>query len=148
MLQEHLEKLIETGYKLISLETNSPEQTINDFRPLIREGKAIYLWDNETGLRRMEASHIIIPNTKTPEMVLNHIKQSKLYGIYLLLGFSKELVKQGLHSDLSQIAAGDKTNKIVIFIDSHFNFPHALISKILMAQEPDVREHSSLGQIA
>ena len=148
MLQEHLEKLIETGYKLITLETDSPEQTVIDFRPLVREGKAIYLWDNDIGLRRMEASHITIPSTKSPEMILNHIKQSKLYGVYLLVGFSKELIKPGLLPILTQIASEEKTSKIVIFIDNHFNYPQTLISKILMAQEPEVRKRISLEQIA
>lgn len=148
MLQEHLEKLISAGYKLITLETDSPEQTLNDFRPMVREGKAIYLWEQDNGLRRMEASHISIPKTTSPEMVLNHIKQSKLYGIYLLVGFSAELGNRSLFPAMNQIADDENTKQIVIFIDSHFDFPHALISKILMAQEPEVRKRESLNKIA
>lgn len=148
MNQEHLEKLILTGYKLIALETDSPEQTINDFRPLVRESKAIYLWEKNTGLSRMEASHINIPNTKTPEMVLNHIKQSKLYGIYLLIGFNSDLAKPGIQSTLHQIADDTSSNKVIIFIDNNFNYPHKLMSKLLIAQEPEVRARTSLEQIA
>ena len=148
MNQENLEKLFSTGYKLIALETDSPEQTINDFRPLVREGKAIYQWEDNTGLSRMEASHINIPNTKTPEMVLNHIKQSKLYGVYLLVGFNNYIAKPGIQSTLNQIADNADSNKIIIFIDNYFNYPHKLMSKLLITQEPEVRARTSFEQIA
>ncbi len=148
MHQEHLEQLISTDFKLIALETDSPEKTINDFRPMVREGKAIYQWENDTGLCRMEASHIQIPKTKTPEMILNYIKQSKLYGIYLLVGFSKELNKQKIQTELNQIADDAESNKLIIFIDNHFNYPHQLTSKILIAQESEYRGSNSLQKIA
>lgn len=148
MNQDNLEKLISTGYKLIALETDSPEQTINDFRPLVRESKAIYQWENNTGLSRLEASHINIPNTKTPEMVINHIKQSKLYGIYLLLGFNSNIAKPAILSALNQIADDNSSNKVIIFIDKYFNYPHHLMSNLLITQEPDVKARTSFEQIA
>ncbi|MCW8931336.1 MAG: hypothetical protein OQL19_13990 [Gammaproteobacteria bacterium] len=148
MNQQHLEKLISTGYKLIAIETDSPEQTLNDFRPLIRESKAIYQWEKNVGLSRMEASHINIPNTKTPEMVLNHISQSKLYGIYLLIGFNNDLAKMSLQPTLNKIADDKSAKKIIIFIDNYFDYPHKLMSKLLIAQEPEVKERTSFGQIA
>lgn len=148
MQHEHLEKLMSTGYKLIAVETDSPEKTISDFRPLVREGKAIYVWENNTGLSRLEASHIKIPNTKTPEMVLNHIKQSKLYGIYLLVGFSKEMAKPGLLNTFEQIATDSNQKKVVVFIDSYFNYPQKLMNKLLITQENEVRERTAFKQIA
>ncbi len=148
MNQKHLEKLISTGYRLIALETDSPEQTINDFRPLVREGKAIYQWEKNAGLSRMEASHIKIPNTKTPEMVINHIKQSKLYGIYLLIGFNSDIAKPGILSTLNQIADDKRQNKTIIFIDNYFNYPQKLMNKLLITQEPEVKARTSLEQIA
>ena len=147
MQQEHLEKILLTGYKLIAIETNSPEQTIIGFRPLVRQGKAIYVWENNTGLSRLEASHINIPNTKTPEMVLSHIKQSKLYGIYLLVGFSKEIGKPALFDTFEQIASDTNEKKIVIFIDNYFNYPYNLMDKLLITQESDVRKSTSFKQI-
>jgi hypothetical protein len=148
MLKEHIEKLIRTSYKLITLETNSPIKSIDDFRPLVRDGKAIYLWKKETGLRRVETSHISIPNTSTPELVLKHIKQNKLYGIYLLVGFNKELKKRELHPFLKQIAIEKNKRTIVILIDDHFDYPHILINDILMTQEPEVRKLQALKKIA
>lgn len=148
MQKEHLEKLISTDYKLIAVETDSPEQTISDFRPLVREGKAIYVWENNIGLSRLEAAHIHIPNTKTPEMVLNHIKQSKLYGIYLLVGFGKNLAQPGLFNTFEQIAKDSNQEKVIIFIDSYFNYPHKLMNKLLITQEPEVRERTTFEQIA
>ena len=148
MNQEHLDKLIATGYKLIALETDSPEHSINDFRPLVREGKAIYQWENNTGLSRMEVSHINIPNTKTPEMLLNHIKQSKLYGIYLLVGFNSHISKPGILATLNQIANDTNSNKVIIFIDNSFDYPYQLLSELLITQEPEVRARTSQDQIA
>ncbi len=147
MNKEHLEKLISTGYKLIAIETNSPEQTINDFRPLVRDGKAIYQWDRSIGLSRIEVSHINIPNTKTPEMVLNHIKQSNLYGIYLLVGFNKNLDKPHIINTLEQIASNNKKN-IIIFIDNNFNYPNKLMKNLLISQEAEVKEQTTFEQIA
>ena len=148
MLQEHLEKLIATGYKLIALETNFPEKSMNDFRPLVREGKAIYSWEKDSGLRRMEASHISIPNTQSPEMVINHIQQSKHYGVYLLVGFNKALNQFNLHPLVNQFIADKKNKKVIIFIDSHFDYPNSLIKNILITREPDYRESDTLNQMA
>lgn len=147
MNKEHLEKLIATGYKLITIETNSPEQTINDFQPLVREGKAIYLWKKNVGLNRIEASHINIPNTKTPDMVLNHIKQSNLYGIYLLVGFNNNLAKPHVINTLEQIVANNKKN-IIFFIDNNFNYPYKLMNNLLISQEAEVKEQTTFEQIA
>jgi len=135
MRQDNIEKLIATGYKLIALETDSPDKTLNDFRPLVREGKAIYTWEKNSGLSRMEASHIKLPNTQTPEMVLKHIKQSKLFGIFLLIGFNHELASPFLLETLKSIGTDEKQNKIIIFIDHHFKYPQQLMHKLLITSE-------------
>ena len=147
MLQEHLEKLISTGYKLVALETDSPQQSINDFRPLVREGKAIYLWEEASGLRRMEASHIEIPNTKTPEQVLKHIINSKHYGVYVLVGLGKEL-REALQPQLKSFIADQKNKKKIIFVDSHFQYPYNLMGDIVIAQETAVKEREMMNQTA
>ena len=95
----------------------------------------------------MEAAHISIPKTNTPESVLIYIQKSKLFGIYLLLGFNKDLGKQSLHPILKQITAEEKMDKIVVFIDNHFDFPLSyyslsLMGKTLMVQEAEVQAHS------
>ncbi len=148
MNQDNLETLLATDYKLIALETDSKEKSVNDFRPLVRDGKAIYLWENNQGLSRMEASHIHIPNTRTPEMVLNHIMQSKLYGVYLLLGFNEDLSRPALQATLHQIAGDVDSHKTVIFIDNEFSYPQTLMSKLLLTQEPELRARLSYKQIA
>ena len=137
MLQEHLETLISSGFKFIALETSSPEQSINDFRPLVREGKAIYLWDIASGLRRMEASHISIPNTQSPENVLNHIRQNRHYGVYLLMGFGKELGNKQLQPVFQEIVSQPASSKVVIFVDNQFDYPYQLMGDILITQEPE-----------
>ncbi|WP_198264757.1 hypothetical protein [sulfur-oxidizing endosymbiont of Gigantopelta aegis] len=91
----------------------------------------------------MEASHITIPNTKTPEMVINHIRQSNLYGIYLLVGFNNDIAKYSLQTSFEQIADDRNTNKIVIFVDHYFNYPHKLMRKLLITQEPSVKARNS-----
>ncbi len=148
MLQENLNKILQTGYKLIALETNNPEQSINDFRPLGREGKAIYIWEKGSGLYRMEASHIKIPNTTSPEMVINHIRQSKLFGIYLLVGFSSELKDRNLIPILDQIIQQKNGNKTIILVDHYFEYPHKIMGNLLITQEPDVKAEHQLNQIA
>ena len=138
MLQQHLENLLATNYRLISLTTDSVEQSVNDFQPLVRESKAIYVWTEQTGLRRIEVSHIDIPKTETPERVLNYIAQSQLYGIYLLVGFNKELTKYTVLTTLLNIAKEQHINKTIILIDNHFNYPQALLAHILTTRETDI----------
>ena len=135
MLQQHLENLLASNYRLISLTSDSAEQSVNDFRPLVRESKAIYVWAEHKGLRRLEASHIDIPKTETAELVLNYIEQSQLYGIYLLLGFNRELAKQSVLASLINIANEKNISKTVIFIDNHFNYPKPLLGHILTTRE-------------
>jgi hypothetical protein len=140
MRQEQLEQLLESEFAFIALETDDPEQSIHDFRPLVREGKAIYLWDKHSGLRRMEASHISIPNTGTPEQVIKHIKQSKLYGIYLLMGFDKVLADKALFPLFKDILDAPKADKKLLFIDHGFQYPHHLLSDILITKENGLRD--------
>jgi hypothetical protein len=141
MHSNHLKKLIATEYTLFSLETMSVEKTVSDFRPLVREGKAVYQWQNNVGLSRIEASHIHLPNTKTPEMVLKYIKQNKLYGIYLLMNFNQHLSNFHLQPILQQLANADMNHNSnnTIMIDTHFNYPQNLLSKLLITQEPNVK---------
>jgi len=141
MYPEQIDKLIATNYKLIALETDSPRQSINDFRSQAREGKAIYVWEKDLGLHRLEAEHITLPKTKTPEMVLNYINKSNLFGIYLLLGFNKDLIKPSLHAIMTQIASTPRQNKMIIFMDNDFNYPQKLMDKLLIVQESEVQKH-------
>jgi len=148
MQAENLEKLIATDYKLIAIETASAIRTIHDFQPLVREGKAVYAWEQNMGLHRLEASHINIPKTQTPEMVLNYIKKSKHFGIYLLVDFQQNLYNYEILNTVEQISHDSSYKKIIIFINDYSSYPYKLMKTLLIAQEPEVKEFTLFIEVA
>ncbi len=147
MQEEHLEKLITTDYKLIAIETASVKDTVRDFTAMVREGKAVYAWQEDEGLYRLEASHIHIPKTKTPEMILKHIKQSKLYGVYLLIDFQKHITQSNLHHLVQQISHDKNINKVIIFINNYSHYSPHLLEKLLITQEVDVKKSTLFTEL-
>ncbi len=140
MQEEQLEKLITTDYKLIAIETSSARKTVRNFTAMVRDGKAIYAWEKDEGLYRLEASHIHIPKTKTPEMILKHIKQSKHYGIYLLIDFQQHITQPDLYQLAKQITTDKSINKIIILINDYATYPASLLETLLITQEKDVKD--------
>jgi len=142
MKHGHIEKLIATDYTLFTLETASPEKIIDSFRYFGRTGRATYVWEDTSGLYRLEASHIRLPNTETPLQVLNYIQNNHHFGIYLLKGFNKFMHKNELQFILKKLSDEkyDKNSgsvqKAVIFLDNTFKLPEKLLNHFLMAQDP------------
>jgi len=148
MQAEHLEKLIATDYKLFAIESASTIRTIREFQPMVRAGKAIYAWQQDSGLHRLEASHINIPKTQTPEMVLNYIQKSKHFGIYLLVDFKQNMFKYETLQALEQISHDSNYNKIIIFINDYCHYPPKLMNQLLITQEPEVKEFTVFSEVA
>jgi len=147
MQEEYLEKLIATDYKLITIETAATKETIRDFTAMVREGKAIYAWKEDEGLYRLEASHIYIPKTKTPEMILKHIQKSKHYGVYLLVDFQQYISEPKLYNLAKQISDDKKSNKTIIFINNFSNYSPSLLEILLITQEVDVKKSTLFTEL-
>lgn len=64
---QQLEKVLETRFKLVSIETYDTDRVSDLFTQLSRfSHKAFYMHQPEEGMHRLGAAHITIPRTRTP----------------------------------------------------------------------------------
>lgn len=122
---KNIERLTDSRYPLVYLETNELDVLFGLFRELGRgSGKAIYQWNREDGMYRLDAGHIVIPRTQRPENVLEYIQSSKHYGIYLLRNLGADIEQRPIVDQLKRIAAAySERPKMVILIDNKLNIP-------------------------
>ena len=132
---EHIEKLLSTNLRLVGLESNQYERILSGFRDYSRySGKAVYVWENQKGLYRMDSSHIKIPNTHTPVQILQHIEKVRYFGIYLLKGFNQFLGEAQTQILLRNMSRSINAYKLAIMIDEKLVIPQAMIGQILLTK--------------
>lgn len=129
-----LETLITKGTRIIALETFDADRVVDFFREISRfSSKPYYLAEPGTGLYRLGAAHITIPNTSDTDDLLIHIRNSKHFGVFLLKNF-EDLMASDQHAMLlEQIATGD-SHKIVILIDEFIDIPDRLIPHTMVSE--------------
>lgn len=121
----NIARLTESRFPLVYLESTEQDVLLSLFRELSRgSGKAIYQWNREDGMYRLDAGHIVIPRTQKPDNVLEYIQSSKHYGIYLLRNLGADIEQRVVADHLKRIAAAyNERPKMVILIDSGLNIP-------------------------
>jgi hypothetical protein len=123
---DQLEKILDQGYRLVSMETYDVSRVIDLFTELSRfTNKAYYCWNAGVGVHRIGASHITIPRTQTAKDLLTHIKNSKHYGIYILTNLKDELEDEYVVQELRRIAV-EKEPKVIVLLDEFIALPPAL----------------------
>ena len=123
---DQLDQMLDANFRLVSIETYDPQRVTDLFTQLSRfSNKAFYLWEDNQGLHRVGASHIKIPRTTTAKELLNHIENSKHFGVYILRDFNKAMEDEKNIQLLLKIASGD-INKVVIFLSDYIDLPKAL----------------------
>lgn len=123
---QQLEKVLETRFKLASIETYDTDRVTEVFTQLSRfSHKAIYMHQQDEGMHRLGAEHITIPRTRTATEVLEHIDNTPHYGIYILRDFNTALDDRKIIAKLKQIATGNK-NKLVILLSEYIDLPREL----------------------
>lgn len=121
-----LEKMLESGHRIISMETYEVDRVCDLLLELSRfSPKPYYLAQPAQAMYRLGASHISIPRTQTPQDLLEHIEASKHFGIFILKNYSAILNNEDLVEDLINIATGD-AHKIVIMVAEHIDMPNSL----------------------
>jgi len=121
-----LEKMLESGHRIITMETYEVDRICDLLLELSRfSQKPYYLAQPEQPMHRLGASHIGIPKTKTPEDLMEHIEASQHFGIYIVRDYTEILDKEDLVEDLINIATGD-THKIVLMVAEHITLPQQL----------------------
>jgi hypothetical protein len=125
---QRIDKLTEQRYPLVYFETLRSAHVTDMFKSLsLATSKAIYHWTPDSGMYRMDASHIMIPRTQSPRHLLEHIYGTPHFGVYLLSNF-KEALKERQNIDLlKKIIAGYKDRpKMIILMGNELDIPAEL----------------------
>lgn len=121
-----LEKMLESGHRIITMETYDVDRVCDLLLELSRSStKPYYLAQPEQPMHRLGASHIGIPKTKKTEDLLEHIEASQHFGIYILQNYAEVLDDDDVVEDLISIATGD-VHKVVLLIAEHLKLPSQL----------------------
>jgi hypothetical protein len=121
-----LERIIESGHRLITVESDEVDRVCDLLLELSRlSTKPYYIAQPEQAMYRMGVSHIGIPRTQTANGLIEHIEASKHFGIFILSRYtaifeSDERVKKLIH-----IATAD-THKIIIMVAENIILPRKL----------------------
>ena len=121
-----LEKMLESGHRIITMETYEVDRICDLLLELSRfSPKPYYLAQPEQPMYRLGASHIGIPRTKTPEDLMEHIEASQHFGIYIVRDYTEILDKEDLVEDLINIATGD-AHKVIVMVAENITLPDQL----------------------
>ncbi len=123
---QHLEKILESKYRLVTIESYDTDRVHDLFVQLSRfSNKAYYVARPNEGMHRIGASHITIPRTQTTAEQLEHIVKSKHYGIYILRDYSEALSEKKTLALLKEIATSSKP-KCVVLLSEYIDLPREL----------------------
>jgi len=123
---QQLEKVLETRFKLATMETYDTDRIVDLFAQMNRfSNKAIYIYQPGEGMHRLGAAHIALPRTRTPLEVLEHIDTTPHYGVYILRDFNDSLEDRKVIDMLKQIGAGNK-RLLVILLSEYLDLPMEL----------------------
>ena len=121
-----LEQMLESGYRLVAIETYDTDRVADLFTQLSRfSNKAYYISTPDASMYRIGASHIAIPRTQDPKDLLEHIDGSQHFGVFILRDFNSSLEDKENLKLLTKIASG-KVDKVVLFLSESMELPKAL----------------------
>lgn len=125
---DNINKLTEQNYPIVYFETLQSVHIVELFKNLsLASSKAIYHWQPETGMYRMDAKHIMIPRSVEPEELLNTISSMAHFGIFVLSNFEDYIQDRKIAELLKKIATMHKVNpKMVILVGSKMEIPNDL----------------------
>lgn len=122
----HLEDIIESKYRIVSIESYETDRVLDLFVQISRfSNKAIYLGKPDHGMHRIGAAHITIPRSQTAREQLEHIKNSNHYGLYILRDYGEDLDDAGNIELLKKIATDDKPKNVVL-LSEYIDLPREL----------------------
>ncbi len=127
-----LEALINSDARLAVVETADPDRIIEWLRKMFsKTGRASYVWTAQDGLKRIAIEHILIPNTRRPLDVMEHILASQHFGIYLLHNFQAGLSIPNVCARLEQqITDTGSVRKLVLLLGVQHKLPTRLATRV------------------
>jgi len=122
---DSINKLTEQNYPIVYFETLQNVHIVELFKNLsLASSKAIYHWQPETGMYRMDAKHIMIPRTVEPEDLLKTIHSMAHFGVFVLSNFSEYIQDRKIIDLLKKISSMHSVNpKMVILLGSKMDIP-------------------------
>ena len=122
---DKINQLTEQNYPIVYFETLRNVHIVELFKNLsLASSKAIYHWQPEIGMYRMDASHIMIPRTIDPEDLLNTINSMAHFGVFVLTNFEQHIKDRRIVDTLKKISSMHKVNpKMVILLGSKLEIP-------------------------
>jgi len=125
---ENINKLTEQNYPIVYFETLRSVHIVELFKNLsLASSKAIYHWQPETGMYRMDAKHIMIPRSIEPTDLLNTINSMAHFGVFVLSNFDKHIQDRQVVELLKKTATMHSVNpKMVILLGSKMEIPSDL----------------------
>ena len=129
-----LEKIIESGHRLITVESDEVDRVCNLLLELSRfSTKPYYMAQPQQAMYRFGASHIGIPRTQMMAGVIEHIEASKHFGIFILRSYAEVLENEEMVKKLISIATAD-THKIIIMVDKNITLPNKLMPFVVRSK--------------
>lgn len=121
-----LEQMLESGYRLVSIETYDTDRVADLFTQLSRfSNKAFYVSSPGTSMYRIGASHIAIPRTQISKDLLDHIDGIQHFGVFILRDFNHALEDPKVIKRLHRIATGEN-DKVVLLLGEFVDLPKEL----------------------
>jgi len=122
---EKINQLTEQNYPIVYFETLRSVHIVELFKNLaLSSSKAIYHWQPEIGMYRMDANHIMIPRTVDPEDLLKTINSMAHFGVFVLTNFDEHIKDIRIVELLKKISSMHKVNpKMVILVGSKLEIP-------------------------
>ncbi len=125
---QQIERLIESGARLATLETNDTDKVVAILRRYSQStGKAVYHWAPRNGMYRLGLEHITIPNTQRLIEVLRSVASGTHYGIYLLCGVTPTVLAPP-HVELLHSVAVGRPQRQIILAGQNVALPPTLLS--------------------
>ncbi len=129
---EQIDNIINTHLRLAMIESPRTDIIIDLFAQYgDLRGKAVYVWNNQSGLHRIGFEELPIQDTKSLMGVLKFIRTSLHYGIYLLEQFPSKRSHKA-NAELKRIVtANDAFHCFVALLGENINveknlLPHTL----------------------
>lgn len=112
---------------LIVIETARVADVAQQFRQFaMRSGGSLYLWTEDVGITNLREADLPVPGSQRLHDALRHIANSLHGGIYVFIGFAKQL-RPPATSVVRQLArqTGPGAKKVV-FVDAKVRLPEGL----------------------
>ena len=93
-------------------------------------GRVAYHWDDNSGIKRFDLQHIILPKTERLIDALYHIGNMPHFGIFLFTGFGNQLEAPMMKNVIEHfIESTAQHRKFILFADSNPKIPNDLKDK-------------------